>query len=128
MSASTAHDPPRAEPAEPHLDHRNGRWHLGGRLPGVPPPPRPRQPSAGARARRPPHLHHHAMTHRPRHLDQDLAAVVELLERELGDVQVLEVTPNPPERPRPTPPPPAARAPTLYDPYDLASNASKETL
>jgi hypothetical protein len=54
-------------------------------------------------------------------LDQDLAAVVQLLEHTLGDVQVLEVTPNPP-RPRPTPPPPA---PTLFD---LASNTSKEAL
>jgi hypothetical protein len=51
-------------------------------------------------------------------LDRDLAAVVQLLEGGFGDVQVLEVTPNPP-RPRPTPPPPA---PTLFD------LASKEAL
>jgi hypothetical protein len=54
-------------------------------------------------------------------LDRDLAAVVQLLEHTLGDVQVLEVTPNPP-RPRPTPPPPATRSPTLFD------LASKEAL
>jgi hypothetical protein len=57
-------------------------------------------------------------------LDRDLAAVVQLLEGGFGDVQVLEVTPNPP-RPRPTPPPPATRSPTLFD---LASNTSKEAL
>jgi hypothetical protein len=52
-------------------------------------------------------------------LDRDLAAVVQLLERGLGNVQVLEVHPNPPER-RPSPPPaeePAAPAPaSLFDP------------
>jgi hypothetical protein len=58
------------------------------------------------------------MTRRLPRLDRDLAAVVQLLEGGFGDVQVLEVTPNPPvgrslDVTGPTPPPPA---PTLLDP------------
>jgi hypothetical protein len=51
-------------------------------------------------------------------LDSDLAATLELLERELGPLQVLDVHPTPPRR-RPTPPPapapPGPEQPSLFD-------------
>jgi hypothetical protein len=51
-------------------------------------------------------------------LDADLAAALEVLERGLGPVQVLDVGPTPPQR-RPAPPPAPAAAgpdqPSLFD-------------
>ena len=51
-------------------------------------------------------------------LDPELAAALQVLEHELGPLQVLDVHPTPPER-RPAPPPapgPEPAQPSLFDP------------